>query len=572
MDFASFLSQMNDSFGLSAKKLFDKINSKVPNQRRGDIKAYRDLIAKKGPKVDVPECPKNVQKAAQVRQKGNQLYREQNYPFAVDRYILSICLAPIGSKDLAMGYANCSAQLILQKEFEHALVLIDLAKKYHYPEPLMPKLLQREADCKRMLATGHSRVKPRSRRFELNVKPNAKIPFLAEGITMKVLPEYGRGLVAEKEFQRGDVILDEEMVTSTATSGTKHVICGQCTSPLMSTPWPCGHCVSLVYCSEECCEAGWKAFHRFECGITEKLDYVSYGSTRIGLRMLFHGLNLFDDNVDDMMEFCSAHARNGIDPLSLDYTERDRKMQQFLVFQQTHVPDIDLKTDTTLAQAALYYSVLVGHSLIRALFTTKTQRDFLLQCIHDYVRTSLLLACYQVNMESTHLYTVAALCNHSCIPNTYAVASEGSLKLVVLRPIRPGEQILTSYHLMYAAYGMGHTMMNVFEPEYTLPFKCICAVCKPTGARLVNSRSPLPVRLDHLKDIRVKLRGGNDQLEDKLNALQKFMQRYGHLHPDYPAFDEFVRCYRESLTTAYLDHIENERRIQSAAIAVQLQH
>ncbi|XP_019544229.2 uncharacterized protein LOC109414840 [Aedes albopictus] len=547
------------------RKLFEKIHSKAPHLRLRDVAAYRDYLSRYGPKVDVPERTKDNVKAGQCRLEGNQFYHKQMQSFALEKYIESVCWATEDSKDLGMAYANCSAVLFSAREYEFTLLAIALAKKHHYPDELMPKLLKRESECKLMIAGGHSGCRPNKvSPFKLNVSANPKIPFLADGITMKVLPGYGRSMVAERGFEAGDVILEEELTACSVNRAKKYLLCQCCAYTMDASPVPCVRCASVVYCSKECRQVDMKVVHRFECGIGEKLDHISYGAARIGVRMFFRGLTLFNDDVDKMMEFCKAHKRSGSDPFSLDYTrtsgiadEGNITLEEFKVFHQTSIPEINLKKDFTRVQAALYYLILMDHAPVASLFVTDAQKDFMLHCIHDYIRTALFLA----NLETQKLYTIAAICNHACIPNTFAITSDGRMVFVVLRRIQPNEQILTSYNIMHVEGDMGHD--NPYARQLAMQFKCICPVCKPAGSRVANSNAPLPIPSGDVDELRRKLFGG-DGPEGQLVTLRRFMQQYGHLHPDHPLFDTYIRKYRAGLMQVYLYYVDNAHRARAA--------
>lgn len=383
--------------------------------------------------------------------------------------------------------------------------------------------------------------------FMFNVERNPKIPFLAKGIIMATLPEYGRSMIADRDFKAGDVILEEKQLACSVNTTTKYEICHYCSSSLKALLTPCLGCASVIYCSAECRNADLKSNHRFECGICEKLDHISYGASRIGLKMFFHGLSLFDDDVDRMMTFCNAYDKTDTDPLTLDYSNYD-SLEEFKVFHQTKVPDINLKNDTIRFHAALYYSIVIEHPPVRALLKNEAQMNFMLQCIYDFMRTSMFLARYQVNFETFQLYSIASVCNHSCIPNTYAVSHDGKLKFVVLRPIKKGEQILTSYDIMYAAGDIGYTLPTEKN------FICICVNCYETKkqVRRDSSRGELTIPLDFLF--------GAKAIRSTLNAMNTFMNKYGHLHP-HQDFDQYIRKYRQWLTTDFLADSANKQRI-----------
>lgn len=552
-------------FEKTAKPRLESMYSRVPCWlRSADVMAHRDYFVDEAVEpmlgcVAEGKARKDNKKSALLRVEGNNLYHEKQLDWATLKYNDGIIWASHDSPDLGMGYANISAVLYSHEQADHALVAIALAKRYHYPEQLMPKLLKREVNCRRMIRCGISATYPTTGCCtEINVEVNKKVPFLAEGISMKVLPGYGRSLVAERDFNAGDVILDEELVACAINPESKRGLCHYCSaSSIGNAPITCLHCASVVFCSKKCHDAGMKAFHRFECGIAERLDHVSYGATRIAIRMFFHGLNLFNDNVEQMMEFCKAHGRTGINPLELDYTVED-PFRAFRVFHQTIVPESKLNCDLSRLQAALYYSLLIRQPNVQAVIITQAQKDFLLLTLREYIRAANFLAPYHVDRMTAQLYTVAALCNHACgAPNTYAVSCDGRLKFVLLRPVRKNEQLFTSYTISFE--GLDFSSCHLSAP---FPGLCICPTCKPSSARLANGDAKPPIDREHLSEL-VRLEKAQPDLKSRVDAARTFMQQYGHLHPDYKIFDKFIHTYRNLLTAAFNDFVRENRRLKA---------
>lgn len=85
---------------------FTKTHSKAPGLRKSDVTAYRDYIIEHGPKVNVPDAPKNNKMAAKIRLAGTELFSDGDTKSALTHFQKSICFASNGSKNLAMGYAN----------------------------------------------------------------------------------------------------------------------------------------------------------------------------------------------------------------------------------------------------------------------------------------------------------------------------------------------------------------------------------------------------------------------------------------------------------------------------------
>lgn len=541
------------------KPMFAKmvqIVMRAPNMRRADAFAYRKYMTDHAPFVDVPEVGKCNRKSAEVRQVGNRFYLEKNFDEALKKYNESICYAEAGSEHLGTGYANRSAIYYEMREYEFALANIELAKKHNYPEKLMPKLLAREENCKKKLKNGESEGTVPDPPMGINVEVNPKIPFLAKGIKMESLPEFGRSMVAEKDFRAGDVILSEKPLAAAIDSSLRYADCSYCTIVHFNSLIPCPGCVSFMYCDEECRQADWKT-HRFECGVAEKLMFVSYGNLFLGPRMFFHGLSLFNDDLKAMMEFCESNPRTGGKPLELDYTNLD-PLAQFKVFHQTKSPTNSSVENVFNYFSAGYYSVFIEHPPVKALVKTKREQDFMLQCFLDYMRTASFLAFDKWECFATPLGLISSLFNHSCDPNAYAVIHPTEIKIAVLRPIRRGEQICISYGPVWweqAELKLADTML--------LGFECRCVVCDPVKRkpwRAAGQKLP-PDALPEWGVIELLLMnpGGCVDAATMLNAIRKYVESYAYVHPR----DEFnlaLKAHQQNLLRCFMAELAAQQR------------
>lgn len=531
------------------------------------VAACRDHIRREGPSLgaDIPELVKNDEKAAQIRRAGNRFLEvEKNPSEALRKYNESICWATPGSQQLAFGYAYRSVLYFNEGEYELSLANVVLAKKSNFPESLMPHLVAREAKCRERIDMGQSKQSTMCSRFEMTTKKNPRIPCIAEGISMRMTDKEGRSLVAVKSFKTGDVILDEKMVMASVNASMKYWSCNYCTAESYYALIPCPRCVSVMFCDEECMKKSLESNHRFECGIVEKLNHISsYGYSYIGPRMFFHGLTLFQDDVQAMMDFCAKHERVVVNPFSWDWTAID-PLREFKIFHMTKVPICELGFDLVLRyHAALYYTVFIDHPPVKALFNTESRRAFMLQCLLDYMRTAFVLTTVKTTNVAHQLHTFGALCNHSCTPNALALSSFGRLKLIVLNPIRPGQTITISYGPLYSE----HCDTLRREKLDAMEILCRCDVCDPCTRHswLICYRKPLRIPRNHFTILDAVVHSEDTNSADKLNALQQFIERHGSVCP-HQFLDRIVEMFRQRLTVVFI----GETHVRNRQIAMEL--
>lgn len=299
----------------------------------------------------------------------------------------------------------------------------------------MPKLLIRETNCRSMLDDQSVPL------VGGNLEPNPRIPCLAKGIYARQHPKQGPIMVAKRQFKAGDVILREKPMIACVNWDNVFARCNYCISTNLSHFIPCPNCSTAMFCDEECMRKGQK-LHRFECGIcavTSKLN-----DFWLGPRLFFHGLSLFNDDVSKMMKFCKK-VRGSDSFFNLDYSNYNpvEELRTFLTTKSRRT-EAPLYDNILQFNAGIFYEMYMKNPLVQSLITTEEQKDFMQQCFVDYQVQKRNLAFRQTS--NGHLYPIASCFGHSCDPNTVLLEEYGDeLRMVVLRPIRKGEQITFSY-------------------------------------------------------------------------------------------------------------------------------
>nr|XP_029723930.1 SET and MYND domain-containing protein 4-like [Aedes albopictus] len=446
---------------------------KCPQLYTSDIFAFREYVRQHPPQAvydryknqsgleefDPPKCN---ERAAKLRQTGNKWYGQKNYKEAMIKYNESICCACADSEDLGIGFANRSAVFYDLREYEFALENIRLARQNNYPARLSSKLEARELNC-RMRIEAEGRDFRKALKVGLNVDANPSIPCLAKGVGIGEFPLYGRGMKAEQDFKVGDVILRESPAVVAIDTRYKFQACHHCASDNYLSLIPCPHCVSVMFCNEECLANGWKECHRFECGIKDKLSIVPFGTYSVGLTLMFYGLTHFNDSVDDMMNYCKENDRSGSDPFSLDY---NNPLDIFKLYHTAKIKSLSpLLNALNRFVTAILYDIYLKHPLVRSLFVGENQRNFLLQAMDDYMIMAAKMNTGIRKPFTCELFPRASICNHSCDPNTHVVYRSGQIKIIVVRPINKGEQIsLTS--LERSEFGAQKDPVEFIEIEF----------------------------------------------------------------------------------------------------------
>uniref|UniRef100_A0A8D8G2T2 SET and MYND domain-containing protein 4 n=1 Tax=Culex pipiens TaxID=7175 RepID=A0A8D8G2T2_CULPI len=489
------------------------------------------IVEEKGRLQRIPEVGKSNERAVEYRNAGNGLYAEGKYERALECYNKSLAFAEPDTDQLGMAYANRSAVQLKQGEYEFALYSIELAKKHNYPEELMPKLLERESECKQQIVRGNSKGTVPCPRMGINVDTNPKIPFLARGIAMSHDAKFGRGLVAEREFKPGDIICDEKCELCDVDYNLIYRNCNQCGGDFANILIPCPKCPFFMYCSEECLELSWKLYHRFECAVATKLYVVSQISKMVHARMFFYGLTQFEDNLQAMMDYCVPEVTTVANPLAQDFNNLNR-LDVFKAYHNTK-PYLDPELEiVNMFGACVYYVLLLTNPALSSLVNTEPFKWFFFTSLLKYHRMSISLVSVSITGDEDHvvgfLSPVNSICNHSCDPNAVGILHSGRYKIALIRPVRKGEPIFCYYSPPW------------WDPERspvpTLHFPCECVVCDrgPAGKawRLLKKRPFPAAAVKNVRMMQDMVCGETTSNANKLNMLQQFIRRFSELHPN----------------------------------------
>lgn len=529
-------------------ELHRRIDLEIPRHLRYglDVTVYRDFVARHEKLVSISEMGKNNELAEKYRLAGNRAYSKKLLNVALGQFNWSLCYAT-ESKLLALAYGNRSTVYYEQGEYEFALYNIDLAKANNYPERLMPKLLAREVNCKREIRHGLSHGMVPHPLAEINVEVNPKIPFLAKGIAARQLDgDEDPSLVAERDFNTGDVILHEKIDLCAVLFKKGNSYCAHCGSAFRLSLIPCPGCVTVMYCGEECRKEDLRTVHRFECTVVTKLWSVTYTNMLMGAKLFFFGLTAFNDNITAMMEYCSSNAAVDCKPLDLDLTHPN-PLEVFKALHHTQPRSNSFSEHLSKLYAAIYSAIFMKNPLVQSIIRTEAQRDFMLRCLltHNRVASSEVSTCTEMGTLSV----IDSVFEHSCDPNVSTVIHTGTFKTIVIRPIKTGDKIFTTY---------GPTW---WCPDQKPHAQCKCVVCDrgPEGENwraIFNQVRPISPELEQ------ELLGLERMSLDLTAGLVKFqravqlMACQGH-HPG-KKFGNIIRVYNDLLSDFVTE--QNEKR------------
>ncbi|KAL1403586.1 hypothetical protein pipiens_019296 [Culex pipiens pipiens] len=234
---------------------------------------------------------------------------------------------------------------------------------------------------------------------------------------------------------------------------------------------------------------------------------------------------------------------SGGNALDLDYTEYDpleewKDLCNVKVVEPGIVFAYRNENFARLAGSAHCY-MLLKNPAVAAIVNTPAKRTFMYQRVRDFVR---LANFYKWESFSSPLCPVASLFNHSCDANAVATIHSDKIRIVVLRPIRAGEQICVSY---------GPSWWDKPDPTpYRAHFECKCVACDPEKYDEWRAQGREPPA-SFFKNAETAIAVLGDELANnaaKYNAITQLIEKYAYLHPQ-KNFAALLYKHQESLRT-----------------------
>ncbi|XP_058461263.1 histone-lysine N-methyltransferase SMYD3-like isoform X2 [Malaya genurostris] len=455
--------------------------------------------------------------ALRVKANGTYMNKSVEQEVVLRLYNESICHAPDKAEELGIGYANRSAVYFNQKQYNHCLDNILLAKANNYPTSKMQKLLEREQKCLNMMQEcSNERKQPV---VTDNEQHNSNLE-------MASIPDYGRGFIATKDLKVGNLALIEKFSLLVLEHESAYSRCNHCGFGNNLDLIPCRTCCSAMYCSEQCRANAYNQYHRFECGITEDLKCLFKGPkpTRV-----FHiALRLFWIAMGDLLKnaeaFCLEYKQNLNDyrnPLNVDPS----KLHFHILSESTSRKNKD-KTDKGITQ---FFTVLAYHIAVKentAFPTGQILNEYesvLLEVLYRLFWIAISI-CDQSIKGMTCLYPLLRLVNHTCAPNVERCWINQQSVLVVKRPIKAGEQILLCYISNNTFESMTKDKrVSLLQKHFNFICQCLACVLDYPQLNTVQDNQILRSELQTIDSV------VND--EQKRRALEKYLERHDDHYP-----------------------------------------
>lgn len=461
---------------------------------------------------------KNDGNADKLRKHGNQLFDRCSFAKAMKFYNESLCYAKIESKTLGLAYANRANCFLKLKMFKKCLADIELALANHYPEHQAKKLEARKMECLKLMEIEDDQSD--SNAAELDFEANEQYPCLANVVTMQKNDEIGHHLVATADIEVGKTVMIEQCYVG-VTKNDHYKLCNVCLKENQNLI-PCKKCTSALFCAD-CKNTN---LHDIECdmnfGCPAGFKFMDV------VRSISLAKNAFG-SAEELIAF----VENILQSDAIEAINLADKQSVYRAFFQSYP-----KWQTAglyLQQAFLFHRLLIEQNEMKAFFRTAAHQRFLMHLVQHHILMILRGAFNKriapiggVNITDTYVNIIATHLHHSCVPNVCHILNNGSIRCVVIRPIRKGEQLSISYVTL-------HDFDSNVQRQYVLKQRyvnCCCKRCQlKSPSHSKKKANPNFVHIERIFNKEKLYRGYFDrkQIDVMKEKCFDFLNKYGQM-------------------------------------------
>ncbi|XP_063702222.1 SET and MYND domain-containing protein 4-like [Culicoides brevitarsis] len=433
---------------------------------------------------------KNDAASINARNLGNRYFKQRDYVQALECYNQSICLAPMNSENLGIGYANRAAVFLNSGFYKLCLQNIEFAEANNYPEKFKKKLELRKKECLKAIEEGIDSQEKFDKEYaplRMTYPAKKSNPCIAEGIELGKSAAFGRHVYTKRELKPGDVILIEKPYAKHLVKDAVHTRCANCLDQCYMNVFPCSRCTKAMFCSQKCHEIAHKRWHKYECPIIDGIFDIgtnsNFNQIETALRAALQSLTLFDDPHD--LGKLMKEIANKNEVFEVNYAKLTEKNHFRAIYS--------LSTNETKATSAELYQyarecarawhLLSKHTFLPFLLKTKETQDIFLDLLFHFFQSTIVnahslgLASGNLAQYGSAIFALASLFNHSCVPNVGKIFDKSVIRIVAKRVIKAGEQLFDCYD-KDVHHGHANLQKRQRKLKSQYRFECKCKACR----------------------------------------------------------------------------------------------
>lgn len=244
-----------------------------------------------------------------------------------------------------------------------------------------------------------------------------------------------------------------------------------------------------MFCSEDCKAKAFNSFHKYECPVVEIISMLTT-TLQMALRTFFTTLSIFGESLDNLQKYLLEHPN----PCTVFDFESDDKLEHKFLAINSLIASEETKVESEILKEIFQNSptlkgMWMSHGDFIANFV-KHQTQIGTLNYHEIYIWSLKKGRLQdsdVDQFNGSLayqrgtiaagngsYPFCSLLNHHCAPNISRIFVNDKIALVVLRPIKKGEQLFDNYRYNFTNVSKEERQSELLK-QYR--FKCNCDAC-----------------------------------------------------------------------------------------------
>lgn len=364
---------------------------------------------------------KSNEKSSDYLQYADQFYQHLDFECAMHNYTKALCYAEIGTANVSMALANRAQCFFQMKQYDRAMVDINLALEAGCTtKGLMSNLRKLQDVCQAAIDVDERVRKADERQYQLDFEEHTKFPCLANVANVQQNAKFGKHIVAKQDIDVGKVVLVEENFVSVAQCDER--TCYTCLAESKNfIACPC--CTDVVFCDEKCMNSN--ETHRLECHtIYHEMAY----KMQFIIRTVLVATTAFP-SIDHLMTFVEDHI--GRETLPKPLTDLQSKYSLYFMLKKFPLGGNAINDVHNLLESAM------AIPSVRQTFATLQHKRFLMHLLLHHLAANINNG-YE-NDHTTSIGLVLCLFNHSCAPNLFNCAIDNKKICVTIRPVKKGK-------------------------------------------------------------------------------------------------------------------------------------
>jgi hypothetical protein len=294
--------------------------------------------------------------------------------------------------------------------------------------------------------------------LKLSYPANPKIPFIIDGLEVRMTKKFGRGIFTTRDLKPGDIIsIEKPVITKMAPAG-QYIHCANCMLSNKLNLLPCRLCASLMFCSDKCRDEINDKF------IPEAYRVVISDEVWCRLMVILQTFVFSFGNDDKLLEFIAENGNNfkNWKKTIFDYDLSDEKhpdykknlLKSILSFYTPSAYEEIRKTVLKNDACKITHGNSKLHKMLK--FIEHIGVVFHNNCMCVGSTTNIYGLEENEKMldkmkkqrdeerEEFRFHPFSPLINYSCFPNIEKLVMDGRVVYFVVRPIKAGEQLFRS--------------------------------------------------------------------------------------------------------------------------------